>query len=92
MTLQSLHAEITALPVPPAQLGESPFRHPAEQRPYWMDIPGHALHRYRPADGEHQQWPLPSEPGCCAPLQGSGLLLARRDGIWRFDTDSGRAA
>ena len=86
-----LQAEITALPVPPALLGESPFWHPTEQRLYWLDIPGHALHRFRPADGQHQQWPLDSEPSCCAPLHGGcGLLLAMRDGIWRFDTDSGQ--
>ncbi len=88
--MQILQAEITALPVPPAQLGESPFWHPTEQQLYWVDIPGHTLHRYRPSDGQHRHWPLDSEPGCCAPLQGGGLLLAMRDGIWRFDTDSGQ--
>ena len=88
--MQTLHPEITALPLPPAQLGESPFWHPSEQQLYWVDIPGRELHRYRPSDGQHQQWPLDSEPGCCAPLLGGGLLLAMRDGIWRFDTDSGQ--
>ncbi len=84
---------ITALPTPPALLGESPFWHPQEQQLYWCDIPGRALHRYRPAKSrhppQHRQWALDSEPGCCAPLLGGGLLLALRSGLWHFDTDSG---
>jgi sugar lactone lactonase YvrE len=81
--------EITALPTPPALLGESPFWHPQEQCLYWCDIPGHALHRYRPDIGQHTRWALDSEPGCCAPLLGGGLLLALRSGLWHFDTDQG---
>ena len=80
---------ISALPLPPARLGESPLWHPVEQVLYWCDIPGHQLHRYRPETGEHRHWGFPSEPSCCVPLAGGGLLLAMRDGIWRFDADSG---
>ena len=82
--------EITALPLEPALLGESPLWHPDEQALYWVDIPGHALHRWQPVPGRHSRWALPSEPGCCAPLLGGGLLLAMRDGIWRFDTRNGQ--
>ncbi len=82
-------SDITALPVPPALLGESPLWHPDEQCLYWVDIPGHRLHRFEPDAARHTQWPLASEPGCCVPLLGGGLLLAMRDGIWRFDTRSG---
>lgn len=80
---------ISALPLPPARLGESPLWHPVEQVLYWCDIPGQQLHRYRPETGEHRQWDFPCEPSCCVPLAGGGLLLAMRDGIWRFDADSG---
>ncbi len=83
--------EITALPVSPSGLGESPFWHPQEQQLYWCDIPGHALHRYHPGTGQHTQWALDSEPGCCAPLLGGGLLLAMRSGLWQFDTHNGQA-
>jgi sugar lactone lactonase YvrE len=79
----------TALPVPPSLLGESPFWHPDEAALYWVDIPGHALHRWVPAREAHTHWPLPSEPGCCAPRPGGGLLLACRDGLWHFDTETG---
>ncbi|MEO5734296.1 MAG: SMP-30/gluconolactonase/LRE family protein [Rubrivivax sp.] len=77
--------DISALAVPPAQVGESPFWHPDEEALYWVDIPGRALHRYKPAAGEHRQWGLKAEPGCIAPLRGGQLLMARRDGLWRFD-------
>jgi sugar lactone lactonase YvrE len=77
------------LPVPPSLLGESPFWHPGERALYWLDIPGHCLNRYQPDSQAHHQWPLPSEPGSIAPLLGGGLLIAMRDGLWRFDTASG---
>lgn len=75
--------------VPAAGLGESPLWHPVEQCLYWIDIPGRQLHRHDPARGAHQQWPLPSETGCCAAALGGGLLLAARDGLWQFDTRRG---
>lgn len=78
-----------ALPAPAAQLGESPFWHPQEQVLYWVDIPGRSLHRWDPEAARHHQWNFDTEPGCVAPLLGGGLLLAMRDGLWRFDTDSG---
>ncbi|MBX3599036.1 MAG: SMP-30/gluconolactonase/LRE family protein [Rubrivivax sp.] len=86
-------AEVHALPVPPCGLGESPFWHPGEGALYWIDIPGRALHRYAPPAGEygaeHRRWELPSEPGSIAPLPGGALLIAMRDGLFRFDPASG---
>jgi sugar lactone lactonase YvrE len=82
------------LPAPACALGESPFWHPDEQALYWIDIPGRALHRWRPAagpDGVHRRWDLPTEPGCIAPLPGGALLMARRDGLFRFDPVSSGA-
>lgn len=85
--------EVHALPVPPCGLGESPFWHPGEGALYWIDIPGRALHRYVPPAGEygaqHRRWELPSEPGSIAPLPGGALLMAMRDGLFRFDPGSG---
>jgi len=84
--------EITALPVAPSLLGESPLWHPDEQQLYWVDIPGLQLNRYNPRTGRHDAWHMASEPACIAPLLGGGLLLAARDGLWRFDTASGARA
>ena len=82
--------EITALPVAPSLLGESPLWHPDEQLLYWVDIPGLQLNRYDPRTGAHDAWHFPGEPACIAPLLGGGLLLAMRDGIWRFDPATGQ--
>ena len=80
----------TALPVAPSLLGESPLWHPDEQLLYWVDIPGLQLNRFHPGSGRHDAWPIDSEPACIAPLLGGGLLLAARDGLWRFDPGTGR--
>jgi sugar lactone lactonase YvrE len=79
-----------ALPAPPSRLGESPLWHPDEGVLYWVDIPGRRLNRWDPARATHRHWDLEAEPGCCAPVMGGGLLLAMRDGLWRFDRADGR--
>lgn len=57
------------LQLPPCTLGESPFWHPDERRLYWVDIAQRCVHRFSPATGAAEQWPMPSEPGCIAPLR-----------------------
>lgn len=80
MTWQTLAA-------PPSELGESPFWHPDEQMLYWVDIPGQQIHRCNVFMGTVQSWAMPSEPGSIAPArtrgEGSGLVIALRDGIYR---------
>jgi sugar lactone lactonase YvrE len=71
-----------------SQLGESPFWHPDDAALWWCDIPGRRLSRADPAAGTVRHWPLPADPGCVAPLPGGELLLALRDGLWRFDPRS----
>lgn len=70
----------------PDSLGESPFWHPSEQRLYWVDIPGKRIARLAVQDmkaqGLAQYWSLSQEPGCIAPVQGGGLVMALRDGIY----------
>ena len=78
-----------ALPVAPSLLGESPFWHPDEAALYWCDIPGKALHRWHPGSAQHRSWSFDTEPGCAAPLPGGDLLLAMRDGLFRFSPASG---
>lgn len=76
----------------PCLLGESPMWHPAEQALYWCDISGRALHRLEPHSGACRRWDLPCEPSACAPAMDGRLLLAMRDGLWRFDPHTGRRA
>jgi sugar lactone lactonase YvrE len=87
----------TALSIEPDGLGESPFWHPQEQRLYWVDIPGRRIARVAvqglQAQGPVEYWPLTQEPGCIAPVQGGGLIMALRDGIylardWKGDVHS----
>ena len=82
MTLQ-------VLPLPPSELGESPFWHPEENCLYWCDIQGLTINAWNPADGQHRQWKTPSEPGCCAPASGKRLVIGLRDGFYQLDTVSG---
>ncbi|MFZ2991135.1 SMP-30/gluconolactonase/LRE family protein [Ideonella sp.] len=77
------------VPVAPSLLGESPFWHPGQAALYWSDIPGRTLNRYDPAAVRHDVWSLPCEAGSCAPMLDGGVLLAMRDGLWRFDPASG---
>lgn len=77
------------LPVAPSELGESPFWHPQEQRLYWCDIEARALRAWTPASGAQAHWPLPSEPGCCAPVAGGGVVIGLRDGFYQLDTAGG---
>ncbi|RZI39891.1 SMP-30/gluconolactonase/LRE family protein [Herbaspirillum sp. HC18] len=73
----------------PMQLGECPLWHPQEEALYWIDIAGHAVHRFQPSTSEHRTWHLPSEPGCIAWSTGGGLIVAMRSGLAMLDTVSG---
>lgn len=83
-------AAIAVAVAAPALLGESPVWHPGEQVLYYCDIPGHSLQRFDPATQALTQWSFETEPASLAPLPGGGLLLAMRDGLWRFDPASGQ--
>ncbi len=65
------------------ELGESPFWHPQEQTLYWVDIPGKKVLRANVYMGTVETWSMPTEPGCIAPALSGGLVIARRDGVFR---------
>jgi len=67
-------------------LGESPFWHPDEQMLYWVDIAGKQILRANIYMGTVQTWDMPSEPGCIAPTQGGGLVIALRHGVFLAPT------
>ena len=72
-----------------ALLGESPVWHPREQVLYYCDIPGHTLQRFDPKRGDLQHWTFDTDVASLAPMLDGALLLAMRDGLWRFDPRSG---
>jgi sugar lactone lactonase YvrE len=76
----------------PMQLGESPLWHPRENRLYWIDIDGRAVHRLDPQNNMHLAWPLPSEPGAIAWSETGGLVVAMRSGLATLDTNTGALA
>ncbi|RZJ14768.1 MAG: SMP-30/gluconolactonase/LRE family protein [Acidovorax sp.] len=82
MTLQRL-------PLPPSELGESPFWHPDENCLYWCDIQGHTVNAWDPVSGVHRQWKTPSEPACCAPAANRKVVIGLRNGFYLLDTADG---
>ena len=71
-------------------LGESPFWHPRDNVLWWCDIPGRRLNRFAPDTGALDHWSFECEPSACAPHVDGSLLLAMRDGLWRFDPATGQ--
>ena len=74
----------------PDTLGESPFWNPHEKRLYWVDIPGQRLRRMRVTHDLSlkqtiEDWPLAEEPGCFAPAQKGGWVMALRSGIYQAE-------
>jgi len=76
----------------PSLLGESPMWHPREQVLYYCDIPGRRLNRFDPRTRELTHWDFDTEVASCAPMLDDGMLLAMRDGLWRFDLATGERA
>ncbi|MDE0780394.1 MAG: SMP-30/gluconolactonase/LRE family protein [Alphaproteobacteria bacterium] len=64
-----------------AILGESPVWSVDEQVLYWLDIKAPSLHRYDPASGKDEAWPVAQEIGSIALRAGGGLVGALRDGF-----------
>jgi len=73
-----------------AMLGEGSIWHPKENKLYWIDIEGKALHIYDPATNEDKQFPLGSRVGTVVPAQGGGALVALQSGIQKIDTKTGK--
>ncbi len=75
-----------------ARVGESPLWHPQEQVLYFCDIAGHCLHRFDPRTGDLSHWDFDCDVASLAPCLDGALLLAMRDGLWRFDPVKGERA
>jgi sugar lactone lactonase YvrE len=75
-----------------AELGECPIWGSDEQALFFVDIKGRALHRFRPATGEHAVMMMPEEIGCIGLKRGGGFIAGFRSGLWLLDSQGNREA
>ena len=87
--METSDAGVTVAVSTPSLLGESPMWHPREQVLYYCDIPGRRLNRFDPRTRELTHWDFDTDVASCAPMLDDGMLLAMRDGLWRFDLATG---
>jgi len=64
-----------------AELGECPLWCSEQQVLWFVDILAPALHRFDPASGEHQHWPVAEDIGCIGLRAEGGLIAALRSGV-----------
>lgn len=70
-------------------LGEGPWWSVEEQRLYWVDITGRAVHRAALDGASYRTWEVPSEVGFLVPQRGGGGVMALRDGLYHLDFHTG---
>ncbi len=71
------------------RLGEGPLWDPGEERLYWIDSYGPALHRADLSGGDRRTWPLPEPVGSFALRERGGAVLALRSGFHALDFETG---
>lgn len=72
-----------------AEIGEGAVWSAREQVLYWVDISAGLLHRFDPADGSDQSWPMGEPLGCLALTTRASLVLALASGFVEFDPATG---
>lgn len=72
-----------------AELGEGALWHPIEQKLYWVDIEGRALHIYDPTTGKDIQFPTVERISTVVPIIGGNVLVALQNGIYEMDVKTG---
>ena len=80
----------TAEPVLPAQaqLGEGALW--ADNRLFWIDIEGRALHRFDPATGQDTALPTGARIGTVVPFTATEALVALQTGLHKIDLRTGQ--
>ena len=70
-------------------LGETPIWSAQDQVLWWVNCEQPAeLHRWNPASGAHDVWPMPQRCGGFVPKASGGLLVVLADGLYDFDPAS----
>lgn len=73
-----------------SMLGEGAIWHPTENKLYWVDIEGKALHTYDPVSGKDTSIPVGHRIGTVVPVKGGGALVALQNGIHKADLKTGK--
>ena len=72
------------------RLGEGSLWHPGENRLYWVDIEGRALHIYDPVSHRDIHFNTGSRTSTVVPIRGGGALIAMQNGIHKIDCKTGQ--
>lgn len=56
---------------------------------YYVDIEGHLVHRYDPADGSEKSWDVGQRVGTVVPRESGGLVIAGDHGFAFLDVETG---
>ncbi len=70
-----------------SQWGEGPIWW--QQALYFVDIEGHRVHRYDPADGSEKSWDVGQRVGTVVPRESGGLVIAGDHGLLFLDEETG---
>ena len=74
-------------------LGETPVWSAADDALWWINCEQPAeIHRWVPASGRHDRWPMPKRVGGIVEKASGGLLVALLDGVYDFDPETGGLA
>lgn len=80
----------TPLPVPRAELAESPCWDQESGRLLWVDIPAGRVHRLTLSTHEHEATEIGQPVGAVVTRAGGGLALAARDGFLALGREGGQ--
>ncbi len=69
------------------QWGEGPIWW--QQALYFVDIEGHRVHRFDPADGSEKSWDVGQRVGTVVPRESGGLVIAGDHGLLFLDEETG---
>lgn len=75
-----------------SELGEGPVWQADEQAVYFVDIKQCQIHRYSTVTGETASWKAPAAPGFLVPHVDGGFICGLKDGLYRFDSQTGEFA
>lgn len=56
---------------------------------YYVDIEGHRVHRFDPADGSEKSWHVGQRVGTVVPRESGGLVIAGDHGLYFLDEENG---